>query len=111
MPLTLTSPHHRLLSPRLRDHRYNSPSIITWTVFNEKDCVAQFNATRAVELVQELDPSRLVDTDSGGPANNLHIADANDVHVRRGREWVRRRDTVIARLGDTKLRAGCCCRC
>ena len=31
-------------------------------------------------MVQQLDPSRLVDTDSGGPANDLHIADVNDFH-------------------------------
>lgn len=61
--------------------RYNSPSIFMWTVFNEHDCVAQFNATQVVTMVQQLDTTRLVDTDSGGPANNLHIADANDIHV------------------------------
>lgn len=31
-------------------------------------------------LSQKFDPSRLVDTDSGGPANNLHVADVNDIH-------------------------------
>lgn len=29
---------------------------------------------------QNFDPSRLVDTDSGGPANNLNVADVNDIH-------------------------------
>ena len=33
-----------------------------------------------VELSRQLDPSRLVDTDSGGGANNLHIGDVNDIH-------------------------------
>eukprot|EP01121_Diplochlamys_sp_Union-15-3_P017716 TRINITY_DN6295_c0_g1_i1.p1 TRINITY_DN6295_c0_g1~~TRINITY_DN6295_c0_g1_i1.p1 ORF type:complete len:699 (-),score=142.08 TRINITY_DN6295_c0_g1_i1:105-1982(-) len=60
--------------------RYNHPCIIQWDVFNEGDCVSSFNATSVVELVQSLDPSRFVDTNSGGPANNLHIADVNDIH-------------------------------
>ena len=42
--------------------RYNHPCIVQWEVFNEGDCVAQFNAPAMVQLVQELDPSRLVDT-------------------------------------------------
>jgi hypothetical protein len=29
---------------------------------------------------QETDPTRLVDTNSGGPANNLHVGDVNDIH-------------------------------
>eukprot|EP01116_Phalansterium_solitarium_P001107 TRINITY_DN10887_c0_g1_i1.p1 TRINITY_DN10887_c0_g1~~TRINITY_DN10887_c0_g1_i1.p1 ORF type:complete len:694 (-),score=219.41 TRINITY_DN10887_c0_g1_i1:208-2289(-) len=61
--------------------RYNHPCIIQWETFNEGDCVDVFNATQVVELVQALDPSRLVDTNSGGPANNLYIADVNDIHT------------------------------
>ena len=34
----------------------------------------------ALPLSRELDPTRLVDTDSGGGANNLAIGDVNDVH-------------------------------
>ena len=58
----------------------NHPSIIQFTVFNENDCVSQFNATQVVEWVQGYDPHRLVDTNSGGPANNLHVGDVNDIH-------------------------------
>jgi len=61
--------------------RFNHPCIIQWDVFNEGDCVGVFNATAIVEMVQALDPSRLVDTNSGGPANDLHIADVNDFHT------------------------------
>ena len=62
------------------DNVYNHPSIFQWTVFNENDCVRVFNATAAVEWAAQYDPSRLVDTNSGGPANDLHIGDINDIH-------------------------------
>ena len=53
----------------------NHPSIIQWETFNEGDCVRQFNATAVVEWVQGYDAYRLVDTNSGGPANDLHVGD------------------------------------
>ena len=31
--------------------------------------------------VQSYDSTRLVDTDSGGPANDLHVRDVDDMHV------------------------------
>ena len=58
----------------------NHPSIIQWETFNEGDCVGQFNATAVVEWTKSYDPHRLVDTNSGGPANNLHVGDVNDIH-------------------------------
>ena len=66
---------------RMITGKFNHPCIVQWETFNEEDCVAQFNATAVVEYVQSLDPSRLVDTDSGGPANNLHVGDVNDLHT------------------------------
>lgn len=33
-----------------------------------------------VEVARTLDPTRLIDTDSGGPANNLYVGDVNDIH-------------------------------
>ena len=62
------------------DGRGNHPCIIQWETFNEGDCVSQFNASAVVEWVKEYDPHRLVDTNSGGPANNLHVGDVNDIH-------------------------------
>eukprot|EP01105_Mastigella_eilhardi_P009344 TRINITY_DN2211_c1_g1_i10.p1 TRINITY_DN2211_c1_g1~~TRINITY_DN2211_c1_g1_i10.p1 ORF type:complete len:418 (-),score=82.25 TRINITY_DN2211_c1_g1_i10:152-1405(-) len=59
---------------------YNHPSIVQWVTFNEGDCVGVFDANSVVEMVQQWDPSRLVDTNSGGPANDLHVGDVNDVH-------------------------------
>ncbi len=63
------------------DGRGNHPSIYLWTVFNEGDCVGVFpNVTAVVEWAQEYDPSRLIDTNSGGPANSLGIGAVNDAH-------------------------------
>jgi beta-galactosidase/beta-glucuronidase len=58
----------------------NHPCIIQWETFNEGDCVREFNATAVVEWTKSYDPYRLVDTNSGGPANNLHVGDVNDIH-------------------------------
>ena len=65
--------------------RGNHPCIVQWTVFNERDCVRAFiekpnDVKSMVDLVKELDPTRLVDTNSGGPANGLHVGDVNDIH-------------------------------
>jgi len=60
---------------------YNHPCIVQWTVFNEGDCVGQFNVRTTVSFAQALDNTRLFDTNSGGPGNDLHIADVNDIHT------------------------------
>jgi len=60
---------------------YNHPSIVQWTVFNEGDCVGVFNVPQTVQMAESLDSTRLFDTNSGGPANDLHIADVNDIHT------------------------------
>jgi len=65
---------------RMIDYQYNHPSIVQWEVFNEGDCVGSFNATQITQIVLDLDNSRLVDTNSGGPANGLGFADVNDIH-------------------------------
>lgn len=65
--------------------RGNHPSIVQWETFNEGDCWGVFktppyDVKGITQLVKQLDPTRLVDTDSGGGANNQHIADVNDIH-------------------------------
>jgi hypothetical protein len=60
---------------------YNHPSIIQWTIFNEGDCVGVFNVQQTVSFAKALDSTRLYDTNSGGPANDLHLADVNDIHT------------------------------
>lgn len=66
--------------------RGNHPSIIQWETFNEGDCWKAFNTKPydvegIVQLAKKLDPTRLVDTDSGGPVDVQHFADVNDVHT------------------------------
>merc|ERR1712178_618673 len=66
--------------------RGNHPCIVQWETFNEGDCWSVFktppyDVAGIVKLAKELDPTRLVDTDSGGGANNMHIADVNDIHT------------------------------
>ena len=68
--------------------RGNHPAIIQWTTFNEGDCWSVFktkphDVAGMVDLTRNLSAPygfRLVDTDSGGRANNLHIGDINDIH-------------------------------
>jgi hypothetical protein len=62
----------------LRSH----PSVVMWTIFNEGDCVKDplFDPAALVEWVNQLDATRLVDTNSGGPANALFVGDTNDLH-------------------------------
>mmetsp|Transcript_11789 Transcript_11789/g.18151 ORF Transcript_11789/g.18151 Transcript_11789/m.18151 type:complete len:677 (-) Transcript_11789:448-2478(-) len=68
--------------------RGNHPCVVQYTIFNEGDCWKAFdNNTKPyydvksmVALAQQLDPTRLVDTDSGGGANNLYIGNVNDIH-------------------------------
>eukprot|EP01064_Diplonema_japonicum_P015101 TRINITY_DN22872_c0_g1_i1.p1 TRINITY_DN22872_c0_g1~~TRINITY_DN22872_c0_g1_i1.p1 ORF type:complete len:640 (+),score=75.56 TRINITY_DN22872_c0_g1_i1:47-1921(+) len=59
----------------------NHPCIVQWTIFNEEDMKDIFSdLPEMVTYARSLDSSRLLDGDSGGPANNEHLADVNDVH-------------------------------
>ena len=65
--------------------RKNHPSIVQFETFNEGDCwgvfkTKPFDVASIVSMAKSLAPHRLVDTDSGGGANNLHIGDVNDIH-------------------------------
>lgn len=65
--------------------RGNHPCIVQFETFNEGDCwgvfkTKPFDVASIVALSKQLAPDRLVDTDSGGGANNLHIGDVNDIH-------------------------------
>ena len=61
---------------------YSQPCVVQWVVFNEGDCVKDkgMHPAEAVARVYGADPTRLVDTNSGGPANDLGIGDVNDIH-------------------------------
>lgn len=66
--------------------RYSHPSIVQWDIFNEGDCIRNFMAanpktpSNLVDLVRKIDPSRLVDVNSGGPGNGHGWGDVNDIH-------------------------------
>lgn len=59
---------------------WNAPSIIMWVVFNETQ--ARHDTARLVNKVKTLDPSRLVDRDSGAgyEKNDSDVGDVDDVH-------------------------------
>ena len=75
--------------------RRNHPSVVQWTMFNEDDCIWAFTTPAAnpwtvgavVALAKQLDPTRLVDTLSGGVAgqnsqipNLTSTGDVEDLH-------------------------------
>lgn len=65
--------------------RGNHPSILQIETFNEGDCWEVFknppyDVKGIVDLAKKLAPTRLVDTDSGGGANNDKFGDVNDIH-------------------------------
>ena len=55
---------------------WNSPSIIMWDIFNEGQ--GQYDTPRLVNIVQQLDPSRLVNQASGG--GYFDAGDVSDLH-------------------------------
>jgi hypothetical protein len=72
--------------------RKNHPCIVQFTTFNEGDCVGVFknkpyDVPGIVALARQLAPTHLVDTNSGGPANDLHIGDVNDIHSCTSLPW------------------------
>ena len=65
--------------------RRNHPSIIQWDIFNEFEYDVprwHCNTTSCpiLEMTRLLDPTRLVDLNSGGTGNSLGIGDVNDIH-------------------------------
>ena len=59
--------------------RWNAPSIIMWVVFNEGQ--GRHDTAKLVDIAQTLDPSRLVDRDSGsGYEKNEDVGDVEDIH-------------------------------
>lgn len=49
---------------RMVENHWNSPSIVMWVIFNEFQ--GQHNTTELVNMVKQLDPTRLVNQGSGG---------------------------------------------
>ncbi|WP_207532104.1 sugar-binding domain-containing protein [Desertivirga arenae] len=63
------------LTRMIKTH-WNSPSIISWVVFNESQ--AQHNTPALVQKVKQLDPTRLVNQASGG--SHYGVGDVMDIH-------------------------------
>ena len=60
----------------------NHPAVVQYQPFNEVDCYAFFNLTFVLETVKSLDPTRLVDIDSGGyTTSEFNIGDVLDRHT------------------------------
>lgn len=59
---------------------YNHPSIIMWVPYNEG--WGQWDTPRIVELIEQLDPTRLVNNTSGWTDRN--VGDVHDVHIYTG---------------------------
>ena len=49
---------------------------LAWTAFELMDAML----AAITQLARELDPDRLVDTNSGGKANDLHIGNVSIIH-------------------------------
>lgn len=62
---------------RMIEGRHNHPSIIMWIIFNEGH--GQFDTERLALLVKNLDPTRVVNSVSGG--DNKNSGEVNDLHV------------------------------
>ena len=71
--------------------RGSHPSVVQWTLFNEGDCVGLFDVPAVVAWAEALDGlgsahgalgmGRLVDTNSGGGADALGLAQVHDEHT------------------------------
>ncbi|MGI4751451.1 MAG: glycoside hydrolase family 2 protein [Janthinobacterium lividum] len=61
---------------RMIETHYNSPSIVTWDIFNENQ--GQHDTKKYVALVRGLDPSRIVNEGSG--STNEGVGDLYDIH-------------------------------
>lgn len=60
----------------IMDYLYSYPSIVVWVPFNE--AWGQFDTKQVTEWTKDYDPSRLVNSASGG--NHFHTGDILDLH-------------------------------
>ncbi len=72
----IDAPQFELELNRMIDNLWNSPSIISWVVFNERQ--GRHDVDYLVDMVKRKDPSRLVNQDSG--AGFAEVGDVYDVH-------------------------------
>ncbi len=75
-PQPIDAPQFELELNRMIETHWNSPSIISWVVFNEWQ--GQHDTAYLVNMVKAKDPSRLVNQGSGGGYDN--VGDIYDIH-------------------------------
>lgn len=80
----------------IMDQFYNHPSIVTWVPFNEG--WGQFQTRQIARMVQQLDPSRLVDIPSGWADRG--VGDMYDIHSYPGPDMPETEDDRAAILGE-----------
>lgn len=86
----------------IMDHLYSYPSIVVWVPFNE--AWGQFKTVEITEWTKNHDPSRLVNSSSGG--NHFQTGDILDLHKYPGPElylYDARRVTVLGEYGGIGL--------
>lgn len=86
----------------IMDHLYSYPSIVVWVPFNE--AWGQFKTVEITEWTKNRDPSRLVNSSSGG--NHFQTGDILDLHNYPGPElylYDARRVTVLGEYGGIGL--------
>lgn len=86
----------------IMDHLYSYPSIVVWVPFNE--AWGQFKTVEITEWTKKHDPSRLINSSSGG--NHFQTGDILDLHNYPGPEmylYDARRVTVLGEYGGIGL--------
>lgn len=86
----------------IMDHLYSYPSIVVWVPFNE--AWGQFKTVEITEWTKKHDPSRLVNSSSGG--NHFQTGDILDLHKYPGPElylYDAQRITVLGEYGGIGL--------
>jgi hypothetical protein len=78
------------------DDLHNVPSIVMWVPFNEK--WGQFDTRRIVGIIEQTDPSRLVNDASGWQHED--VGDVIDVHRYQGPQAMRGTDRRVAVVGE-----------
>ncbi len=77
MPQTIDQAAYKNELKQLVQNHWNSPSIVMWVVFNESQ--GQHNTEDLVKMVEDLDPSRLVNQGSGGEWHG--VGEVLDAHA------------------------------
>src|SRR3712207_489597 len=78
------------------DDLHNVPSIVMWVPFNEK--WGQFDTRRIVGIIEQTDPSRLVNDASGWQHEN--VGDVIDVHRYQGPQAMLGNERRVAVVGE-----------